>query len=447
MMNIAIIGGGGREHALAQKIKQSPLCQKLYALPGNGGIGQIATCVDISGEDIPSVVAFCKGEKINYVVVAPDAPLALGMVDALATAGIPAFGPTKAAAQLEASKTYAKNFMRRHHIPTAAYAVFTQKADALAHILRPGGLPAVIKAVGLALGKGVFICHTPQQAKDALHTILEAKAFGESGRQVVIEEFLQGPEVSVLAFCDGERLVPMVSSMDHKRLLDGDKGPNTGGMGAIAPNPFYTNTIAAYCMQHIFMPTVQALQQEGTPFKGCLYFGLMLTQSGPKVIEYNCRFGDPETQAVLPLLKSDLLPILLACTKGNLTPGLVEFSSESCACVVVASGAYPTPSSPTYPPVTNLPKTSNTKIHLYHSGTKLSGEELLATGGRVFSVSATAPNLHTALQKAYTAVEKIHFDGCRFRQDIGAQALQWECLRACQQFVENNSLPSKTAST
>lgn len=423
-MKIAVIGSGGREHAILKKLSQSPRCSRLYALPGNGGMAALATCADISPCDIPAVVSFCAKHAIDYVVVAPDDPLAAGLVDALELAGIPAFGPSKAAAQIEASKTFAKNLMVKYRIPTADFAVFEDKAEAAAYISSRQRFPVVIKADGLALGKGVFICEDFAQAEAALHSIMEERAFGASGNKVLVEEFLTGPEVSVLAFCDGTTVVPMVSSMDHKRLLDGDKGPNTGGMGAVCPNPYYTKEIAEKCMQTIFQPTVQAMEAENAPFKGCLYFGLMLTPDGPKVIEYNCRFGDPETQVVLPLLQSDLLSIMQACTSGTLTPDLVEFSGEASACVVLASRNYP--AGPSQPEAISgihqaelLPQVS-----VYHSGTRCAEGSLLATGGRVLGVSATAATLARALDTAYAAASHIQFEGCQYRRDIGKLALQ-----------------------
>lgn len=340
-MKLMVIGGGGREHAIIKKLKENPAVEKIYCLPGNGGIAADAVCVsEIGAKDIPAQVEFAKAHGIDYAVVAPDDPLALGAVDALSAAGIPCFGPDKKAAVIEASKAFAKNLMQKYNIPTAKYRVFTDAPSACAYIDAEGA-PIVVKADGLALGKGVVVAQTVEEAKAAVRAMIEDKTFGQSGARVVIEEYMEGPEVSVLSFTDGEALVPMVSSMDHKRALDGDKGPNTGGMGAVAPNPYYTKELAAECIENIFLPTIRAMRAEGRPFRGCLYFGLMLTKSGPKVVEYNCRFGDPETQAVLPLLKSDLLTVMQATTNGTLADASVEFSTGSACCVVLASEGYP----------------------------------------------------------------------------------------------------------
>lgn len=423
-MNIAVIGSGGREHALIQKIKQSPHCSALYALPGNGGIANDATCVDIAATDVLGVVAFCLANAIDYVVVTPDDPLALGMVDELAANGIPAFGPCKAAAQIEASKVFSKDLMQKYGIPTAGYASFDNAADALAYLAQQTTYPLVIKADGLALGKGVLICEDAAAAQQAVQSIMVDKQFGASGSRIVIEEFLTGPEVSVLTFCDGQTLVPMVSSMDHKRALDGDKGLNTGGMGTIAPNPYYTKEMADLCMQQIFLPTVKAIQAEAAPFKGCLYFGLMLCADGPKVIEYNCRFGDPETQVVISLLQSDIIDIMLACTNGSLTPAMVQFSSAAAACVVLASGGYPGKYTTGLPIKGCDDAAALPGVQVYHAGSKLQNGILQTAGGRVLGVSATAPTLPQALQQAYQAAALIQFEGKHLRHDIGQKALQ-----------------------
>lgn len=422
-MKVAVIGSGGREHAIVKKIKESPLCDSVVAIPGNGGIAAEAECVDHTATDVDTVVAYCVQNGVDYVVVTPDDPLACGMVDALQKAGIRAFGPTKAAARIESSKAFAKDLMRRHNIPTARYQTFTDGAAAAEYIRDSGAFPVVVKADGLALGKGVLICDDQQQALDAVRDMMEERRFGASGATVVIEEFLTGPEVSVLAFCDGETLVPMVSSMDHKRALDGDKGPNTGGMGAVAPNPYYDEEVARRCMDEIFLPTVRAMQAEGTPFKGCLYFGLMLTPDGPKVIEYNCRFGDPETQVVLPLLDSDLLSIMLDCTEGTLTPDKVRFSRRSAACVVMASGGYPGSYETGYP-ISGLEEAERQPgTAVYHAGTRLLQEGFTTAGGRVLGVTAVEEDLSGALFAAYQTVERIHFKDAHYRGDIGAQAL------------------------
>ena len=421
-MNIVVIGSGGREHAIIQKLSESPACTALYALPGNAGMQALATCVPIAATDVPAAVAWCRGNSIDYVVVTPDDPLALGMVDALAEAGIPAFGPGRAAARIEASKAFAKQLMQKYHIPTAAFAVFDDMPAALSFL--PGqAYPLVVKADGLALGKGVLICETEAEAEVAVRGMMEEGAFGDSGRRVVIEEFLTGPEVSVLAFCDGERVVPMVSSMDHKRALDGDKGPNTGGMGCIAPNPYYTPDVAAQCMESIFLPTLRAMAAEGAPFKGCLYFGLMLTPGGPRVIEYNCRFGDPETQAVLPLLQSDLPAVMQACTGGRLTADMVRFADGAAACVVLASGGYPG----SYKTGFAIPTPGDIPAGaaVYYAGVK-AGETggLVTAGGRVLNAVATAPSLSEALAKAYSLAEQLRFAGAHMRGDIGQSALR-----------------------
>lgn len=418
-MNILVIGSGGREHAIVRKLKESPKTGRLWCAPGNGGIAADAECVDIGAMDIDGVVRFAEENPVDLVFVAPDDPLAAGMVDALEAAGIRAFGPRANAAVIEGSKVFSKNLMKKYGIPTAGYEVFSDPAAAVAYIEAAGKFPVVVKADGLALGKGVIIAEDLAAAKDAVHSIMEDKVFGASGNSVVVEEFLTGPEVSVLAFTDGETLRPMVSSKDHKRALDGDKGLNTGGMGTISPNPYYTDEIAAACMETIFLPTIRAMQAEGRPFKGCLYFGLMLTPDGPKVIEYNARFGDPETQVVLPRLKTDFVDIIDAVIDEKLGALELEWSADACACVVMASGGYPQ-SYPKGIEITGLDENGQVAgATVYHAGTKRAGDKLVTNGGRVLGVTAAAETLDAALEKAYAAVEKIHFDGAHYRRDIG----------------------------
>ncbi len=425
-MKILVIGGGGREHALIRALKKSSEPLDVFCAPGNGGISYDATCKNIPATDIEAMVAYAKEQKFDYAVVAQDDPLALGMVDALAEIGIKSFGPNKAAAQIEASKVFSKDLMRKYNIPTAAYGSFDDANAALNYVKKEGKYPVVLKADGLALGKGVLICEDEAQAEQGLKDIMLDKKFGASGNRVVVEEFLTGPEVSVLSFCDGVTVKPMVSSMDHKRALDGDKGLNTGGMGTIAPNPFYTEQVAKQCMDEIFIPTLKAMQAEGCPFKGCLYFGLMLTPSGPKVIEYNCRFGDPEAQVVLPLLKSDLLTVMKACTNGTLNETEVEFANGAAACVILASGGYPV-AYEKGKEILGLQngqcEKANADVTVYHSGTALSGETLTTNGGRVLGVSATADTLPKALEVAYTAAKTINFDSMHYRNDIGKKAV------------------------
>lgn len=421
-MKILVVGGGGREHAIIKKLKENPKVTEIFACPGNGGIAKDATCVDIGAKDIPAIADFAVENKIDFCVVAPDDPLVLGCVDALEAKGIPCFGPNKNAAIIEGSKVFSKNLMQKYNIPTADYAVFADPKEVIEYIRKKNEFPTVIKADGLALGKGVIIAQNLEEAEDAVKSIMEDKMFGESGNHVVVEEFLTGPEVSVLAFTDGKAMVPMVSSMDHKRALDGDKGLNTGGMGTVAPNPYYTKEIADTCMETIFLPTMRAMNAEGRTFKGCLYFGLMLTPKGPKVIEYNCRFGDPETQVVLPLLKTDLLTVMQAVHDETLSELSVEFSDEAAACVIVASGGYP--KSYKKGCVMDFGKAEELPdVTVYHAGTALKDGKLVTSGGRVLGVTATGKDLETALQKAYAAVEEIHFDGAFYRKDIGQRAL------------------------
>jgi len=418
-MNIMIIGSGGREHAIIKKIKENPKVDKIYALPGNGGIAQDAGCVDIGAKDIQKQVEFALNNNIHFAIVAPDDPLVLGAVDELEKAGIKCFGPNKAAAIIEGSKVFSKNLMKKYNIPTAKYEVFSNSTEALKY-LETAPIPTVIKADGLALGKGVIIANTLEEAKDAVKTIMEDKIFGESGANIVIEEFLTGPEVSVLAFTDGKTIIPMVSSMDHKRALDGDKGLNTGGMGTIAPNPYYTENIAKQCMEEIFIPTVEAMNKENRTFKGCLYFGLMLTKNGPKVIEYNCRFGDPETQVVLPLLETDLLEIMINTSNETLDKIDVKFSDKSACSVIIASGGYPGKYETGYE--INIPK--DIKAQIYVAGAKEKDGKLYTSGGRVLAVTTTAETLKQAVEKSYKEVEKITFKNAHYRKDIGAKCIK-----------------------
>ena len=420
-MKLLVIGGGGREHAIIKKLKENKSISEIYALPGNGGIAQDAVCVPIGAKDIDSIVAFAKEKAIDYAVVAPDDPLVLGAVDALSAIGIPCFGPDAKAAIIEGSKVFSKNLMKKYNIPTAAYEVFTDM-DAALKYLDTAEIPTVVKADGLALGKGVIIAQTREEAKQAVRSMMEDKVFGQSGSQVVIEEFLTGPEVSVLSFTDGETVVPMISSMDHKRALDNDQGLNTGGMGTIAPNPYYTADIAKECMETIFLPTIRAMKAEGRTFRGCLYFGLMLTPKGPRVIEYNCRFGDPETQVVLPLLQSDLLTIMQATTNGTLDKVDVSFSNESACCVIVASKGYPSKYESGYP--LTLPA-DDSKSTVYVAGAKLAdNNQLVSAGGRVLGVTAIADTLEHAIAAAYAKTAQVQFENGYHRSDIGARAMQ-----------------------
>lgn len=418
-MKVLVIGGGGREHAIIRKLKESSRVSEIYAAPGNGGISADAKCVNIKATDIDAMIDFAVKNQIDFAVVAPDDPLVLGMVDAFEKVGIKTFGPNKAAAILEGSKVFSKELMKKYHIPTAKYEVFDDPNQAIDYIRSENTYPTVIKADGLALGKGVIIAEDFAQAEQAVRSMMEDKIFGESGSHIVIEEFLTGPEVSVLAFTDSKTVKPMISSKDHKRVYDNDKGLNTGGMGTIAPNPYYTDEIAGICMKEIFLPTIRAMVTEGRPFKGCLYFGLMITPNGPKVIEYNCRFGDPETQVVLPLLKTDLMDIFLAIYEERLAELDIEWKNGAAACVVMASGGYPQKYQ-TGLPITGLDKNGQTSAAtIYHAGTKKENDAYLTAGGRVLGVTATGENLEAALSTAYDAVKQISFDGCHYRTDIG----------------------------
>ena len=418
-MKILVVGGGGREHAIIKKIKENSAVTDIFALPGNGGIAADAVCIPIAATDIDGIVNFAVENKIDYAVVAPDDPLVLGCVDALEARGIPCFGPRANAAIIEGSKVFSKNLMKKYGIPTAAYEVFDDMDKALRY-LESAPLPTVIKADGLALGKGVIIAQTREEARDAVLTIMQDKKFGSSGDEIVIEEFLEGPEVSVLSFTDGSVVVPMVSSMDHKRAGDGDTGLNTGGMGTVAPNPYYTEAVAKRCMDEIFLPTIKAMNAEGRQFRGCLYFGLMITRDGPKVIEYNCRFGDPETQVVLPLMESDLLETMQAVTEGRLAELEVKFSKGSACCVIVASKGYPL----SYEKGFEISIPEQLRDRVYVAGAKLDNGQLLSSGGRVLGVTELANTLPEAIEKAYADVEKISFANAYYRRDIGKRALE-----------------------
>ncbi len=415
-MNVLILGSGGRECAISSRLARSPEIDRLYALPGNGGIKEYATCLPGSVTDIACVRKAVEDHSIDYCVVTPDDPLAIGMVDALP---IPCFGPTRAAARIESSKAFAKDLMKKYSIPTARYKVFTSYKEALEHVGK-GTLPTVIKADGLALGKGVVIANTIAEAEQALKEMMLDKKFGQSGCRVVIEEFLEGPEVSVLAFTDGKTIKPMISSMDHKRAYDGDKGPNTGGMGCIAPNPCYTKEIEKETMDNIIIPTIRALEEEGCPFSGCLYFGLMITKSGVKVIEYNSRFGDPETQTVLPLLESDLFGIMKACTSGNLDKTEIRWKEGSSCSVVLASSGYP--GSYEKGKEITIPKDLDAEVFI--AGAEKKDGRLITSSGRVINVSATGSTLEQAVEKAYKAADRIIFEGKTMRTDIGKKALE-----------------------
>ncbi|MBQ2455188.1 MAG: phosphoribosylamine--glycine ligase, partial [Firmicutes bacterium] len=407
-----------REHAVIRKLKENPKAEQIFALPGNGGIAEDAVCVPIGAKDIPAIVDFALREKIDYAVVTPDDPLVLGCVDALEEKGIPCFGPRANAAIIEGSKVFAKGLMKKYGIPTARFETFERLEDALRY-LETAPLPTVIKADGLALGKGVLIAQTRDEARQAVTDMMQGGKFGKSGEHVVIEEFLEGPEVSVLAFTDGKTIVPMVSSMDHKRALDGDQGLNTGGMGTVAPNPYYPPDVAEACMERIFLPTVDAMNAEGRPFKGCLYFGLMLTRDGPKVIEYNCRFGDPETQVVLPLLESDLLEIMQAVTEERLSEVPVRFSEKNACCVILASRGYPQAYEKGYP--LQIPEEIRDRV--YVAGAALKDGQLVTAGGLVVGCTAVADTLPQAIEEAYRLADQVHFENRFYRRDIGARAL------------------------
>ncbi len=418
-MKVLVVGSGGREHAVIRKLAENPEIDRIFCAPGNGGISVQAQLVEIKATDVEGMVAFAKKEGIDFVVVTPDDPLVLGMADAMEEAGIPAFGPSKKAAQIEGSKVFAKNLMKKYGIPTAKYEVFDDPSKVIAYIERENQFPAVIKADGLALGKGVVIARNLAEAKEAVHSIMEDKIFGKSGNQVVVEEFLTGKEVSVLAFTDSHTISPMISSMDHKRVYDNDEGPNTGGMGTIAPSPYYTPEVAKRCMEEIFLPTMEAMKKEGRPFKGCLYFGLILTERGPKVIEYNCRFGDPETQVVLPLLKTDLFTIMRAVRDERLGEVDIRWSTGAAACVVLASGGYPKKYE-TGLPIEGLDENGgHPGVIVYHAGTKKQDGRFLTAGGRVLGVTGLGETLPQALEKAYGAVREITFKNAHYRTDIG----------------------------
>lgn len=417
-MKIMVVGGGGREHAIIKKLKENKEITEIYALPGNGGMAKDAVCVDIGAKDIDGITKFAIENNIDYAVVAPDDPLVLGCVDALEEKGIPCFGPRANAAIIEGSKVFSKNLMKKYGIPTAAYEVFNDMQKALEY-LETAPIPTVIKADGLALGKGVIIAQTRDEAKEAVVSMMQDKMFGTSGDNIVIEEFLTGPEVSVLSFTDGKTVVPMISSMDHKRAGDNDTGLNTGGMGTVAPNPYYTKAVAEECMEKIFVPTIEAMNKEGRTFKGCLYFGLMITPNGPKVIEYNCRFGDPETQVVLPLLESDLFTVMKAVTDGKLSETEVRFSEKSACCVIMASKGYPVK----YDKGFEMDIPDDISDSVYVAGAKIEDGKLLTNGGRVLGATAVEDDLKTAISSAYELVKKINFQNAFYRNDIGAKAL------------------------
>lgn len=422
-MKILIVGGGGREHAIALALSKSPKVDKLYCAPGNGGISKLAECFPVKATDIDGMVELAKKLEPDYVFVAPDDPLVMGMVDKLNHEGFKTFGPRSKAAILEGSKAFSKALMKKYNIPTASYEIFEKPDEAIEFVKTVNTYPAVIKADGLALGKGVVIAQNFEEAKDAINSMMVDKKFGESGKEVVIEEFMDGVEVTVLAFTDGKTVKPMISSMDHKRAYDDDKGLNTGGMGTIAPNPLFTKELEAECMEKIFKPTIEAMSAEGRPFKGCLYFGLMLTKQGPKVVEYNARFGDPETQVVLPLLETDLVDIIEAVYEGKLDELDIKWSDKVCACVVMASGGYPEKYE-TGKPISGLDENGQVEgAYVYHAGTKLEGDTFLTAGGRVLGVTATGGDLKSALDSAYKAVEKISFEKAHYRKDIGKKAL------------------------
>ena len=421
-MRVLVVGSGGREHALIKKIKESSRVDYIACCPGNGGISYDAECFNVGATDIDGVVALAKQISADLVVVAPDDPLVMGMVDALNEAGFATFGPKANAAIIEGSKVFSKELMQKYNIPTAEYKVFDNADEVMAYIKEKNEFPTVIKADGLALGKGVIIPESLEEAEAGVKEIMEDKIFGDSGNNVVVEEFLTGPEVSVLAFTDGKCVKPMVSSMDHKRALDGDKGLNTGGMGTVSPNPYYTDEVARECMEKIFIPTIEAMNAEGRTFKGCLYFGLMITPKGPKVIEYNCRFGDPETQVVLPRLKTDIVDIFEAINNETLSDLDIEWDERACTCVIMASGGYPK-SYPKGKEIKGLTDGQLDGVTVYHAGTKLDGDKLVTSGGRVLGVTALGDTLEAALEKSYAGVKSISFDGAHFRNDIGKRAL------------------------
>ena len=423
-MKVLVIGSGGREHAIIRKLKENPTIEEIICAPGNGGIAADAKCVSVSAIDLANMVELAKNEKVDFCVVTPDDPLAMGMVDILEMEGIPCFGPNANAAIIESSKVFAKNLMKKYQIPTAGYAVFSDAQEAINYIRTENRYPTVLKADGLALGKGVLIAQTEEEAVQAVNELMIDQAFGQAGKQIVIEEFMTGPEVSVLAFTDGHVVVPMISSMDHKRALDNDEGLNTGGMGTIAPSPFYTKEIAEVCMKTIFLPTIEAMNQEGRPFKGCLYFGLMLTPEGPRVVEYNCRFGDPETQVVLPLLKTDLLTIMRAVHDEKLSEVTIEWEDKACACVILASGGYPQKYQKGYE-ISGLDDYGQVEdVTIYHAGTAWKDGKYYTNGGRVLGVSAVGDTLEQALQLSYEKIKDIHFTDMHYRTDIGRKVVK-----------------------
>ena len=423
-MKVLVIGSGGREHAIIRKLKENPTIEEIICAPGNGGIAADAKCVSVSAIDLANMVELAKNEKVDFCVVTPDDPLAMGMVDILEMEGIPCFGPNANAAIIESSKVFAKNLMKKYQIPTAGYAVFSDAQEAINYIRTENRYPTVLKADGLALGKGVLIAQTKEEAVQAVNELMVDQAFGQAGKQIVIEEFMTGPEVSVLAFTDGHVVVPMISSMDHKRALDNDEGLNTGGMGTIAPSPFYTKEIAEVCMKTIFLPTIEAMNQEGRAFKGCLYFGLMLTPEGPRVVEYNCRFGDPETQVVLPLLKTDLLTIMRAVHDEKLSEVTIEWEDKECACVILASGGYPQKYQKGYE-ISGLDDYGQVEgVTIYHAGTAWKDGKYYTNGGRVLGVSAVGDTLEQALQLSYDKIKEIHFTDMHYRTDIGRKVVK-----------------------
>lgn len=422
-MKVLVVGGGGREHAIIMKLAESPRITKLYCAPGNGGIAKFADCYPVAATDLNGMLALAKELAVDWVFVAPDDPLVMGMADMLRENGFHVFGPSKAAAIIEGSKVFSKNLMQQYHIPTAGYAVFTNANDAIAYLKQQNSYPTVIKADGLALGKGVIIAQNEEEAIEAVRSMMEDKIFGESGSRLVVEDFLTGPEISVLAFTDGKTVVPMISSMDHKRALDGDNGKNTGGMGTVSPNPYYTEAVAEECMQNIFLPTIAAMNAEGRSFRGCLYFGLMATPNGVKVIEYNCRFGDPETQVVLPMLENDLLDIMEAVENQTLAALPIQWKNGACACVIMASGGYPG-AYQKHKAIMGLEANGQHKnAAVYHAGTLLQNDVFYTNGGRVLGVTAQADTLENALTKAYAAVNDISFEAAHWRTDIGQRAL------------------------